>query len=478
MSTNNFYIDLHGCAKNQVDAELINGILQGLNWKRVEIPDEADLIIINSCGFIEDAKKESIASIMKLRYQAPHAKIILAGCLAERYAIPFASDVPEIDAVFGNGDLFKLPVLLNLLFSDSTDNRRDKNVGMILSERPILKPEQRGLSCGTRPELFNFRSSTYIKITEGCDNRCSFCAIPLIRGHLRSRSVNDIIGEISSFLDRGVYEFNLVGQDLGVFGKECMSSDEYAPSPLSVLLKKIKELEGRFVVRLLYIHPDHFPLDILPIMASDPRFLPYFDIPFQSGSDNIIKKMNRCGRAVSYLSLIARIKNAFKDTQYRTAFIRTTFLVGFPGEAEEDFLQTKSFLKKARCLWSGVFRYSKEEDTPSFSMKGHIKEKIKSRREFILQEEQRSITENILKTFVGKVELILIEEVIEGERERLAIGRAWFDAPEVDGSVVIRYNDDDVSIDGNKMQEGELFWSRIEEVSGVDLIGSVVGESK
>ena len=156
----------------------------------------------------------------------------------------------------------------------------------------------------------------------------------------------------------------------------------------------------------------------------------------------------------------------------------TTFLVGFPGEAEEDFLQTKSFLKKAKCLWSGVFRYSKEEDTPSFSMKGHIKEKIKSRREFILQEEQRSITENILKTFVGKVELILIEEVIEGERERLAIGRAWFDAPEVDGSVVIRYNDDDVSIDGNKMQEGELFWSRIEEVSGVDLIGSVVGESK
>ena len=476
MSTNSFFIDLHGCAKNQVDAELINGILQALGWKRVETPCEATLIIINSCGFIEEAKKESIASIMEMHSQAPHAKIILAGCLAERYAIPFATEVPEIDAVFGNGDLSSLPHLINLLFLDSKNGQVHKNTNIIFNKKPILKPAQQGLSCGARPEFFNFRSSTYIKITEGCNNFCSFCAIPLIRGSLRSRPINDIIEEISSFLDRGVYEFNLVGQDLGVFGREGESSTNDTPSPLSILLKKIKKLKGRFVVRLLYIHPDHFPLDILPIMASDARFLPYFDNSFQSGSDNIIKKMNRCGNANSYLNLLSKIREAFKKSQYKTAFIRTTFLVGFPEENEEDFLQTKNFLKEAKCLWSGVFKYSKEEDTPSFSMKENIKEKIKKKRECILQEEQRRITQDILKTFIGRTELILIEEIIEGEG--LAIGRAWFDAPEVDGSVVIKYKDDDVSIDGNKMQEGELFWCKIEAAGDVDLIGSVVGVSE
>lgn len=372
MLTKSFFIDLHGCAKNQVDAEIIYGLLYELGWRWVDEPSDAQLIIINSCGFIEDAKKESINSIIELRNRCPDAKIILAGCLAERYADIFASEMQELDGVFGNGNLFALPSLLNSIFDGDRSLHK---------KAPLIKPPQFGISCGERPRLFNFRSVAYIKITEGCNNNCTFCAIPLIRGCLRSRPIEQIIAEIKVLIEKGVYEFNLVGQDLGVYGMEesevGLNDNSNEPSPLSLLLKAIKKLAGRFVIRLLYIHPDHFPLDILPIMTSDARFLPYFDIPFQSGSDKIIKKMNRKGSYDAYLKLVAKIKEAFSASFYCMAVIRTTFLVGFPGESDEDFAKTHQFLKELKCLWSGVFTYSKEEDTKAFSMTGQIKEKIK-----------------------------------------------------------------------------------------------------
>ncbi|MGP1520119.1 MAG: 30S ribosomal protein S12 methylthiotransferase RimO [Treponema sp.] len=470
MLTKTFFIDLHGCSKNQVDAEIINGIMLSLGWTRVEEARLADLIIINSCGFIEDAKRESINSIIEFKTSFPNAKIILAGCLAERYPKEFSENMEELDGVFGNGDLSKLPDLIAFLYpQDNVSKRNSVNYKRISLKKPLIKPEQIGISCGKRPEFFNFKASAYIKITEGCNNCCSFCAIPIIRGNLRSREVSEIVSEIKGFIGRGIYEFNLVGQDLGVFGMT--DYVEMPLTPLSVLLSEISKLEGNFVIRLLYIHPDHFPLDILPVMAKDERFLPYFDIPFQS--DSIIKKMNRKGSFEKYLTLVSKIREAFTDTKYSFPIIRTTFLVGFPGETEEDFEMTKKLLLELKCLWSGVFAYSKEEDTPSFIMKNHIKERIKKRRVEILQEQQSNITTKLLEVFVGKIFYVLIEELIENEKG-LAIGRAWFQAPEVDGAIVVNFNDDDVAIDGKLIEEGALVKVKLTKVLGFDLEGVVV----
>ena len=472
MLTKKFFIDLHGCSKNQVDAEIINGIMLSLAWTRVEEANLADLIIINSCGFIEDAKKESINSIIELRALCPRAKIILAGCLAERYAREFAEEMEELDGIFGNGDLSKLPDLLYHLYPNEKKRKTLLEIPTNFHlKKPIIKPEQLGISCGQRPEFFNFKASAYIKITEGCNNKCSFCAIPVIRGNLRSREVSDILSEIKEFIKRGIYEFNLVGQDLGVFGMT--DYEDISPTPLSILLKEISKLKGDFLIRLLYVHPDHFPLDILPIMAEDERFLPYFDIPFQSGSNLIIQKMNRKGSFDSYLSLVAKIKAAFINTKYEIPVIRTTFLVGFPGETEEDFEMTKKFLINLECLWSGVFTYSKEENTLSFLMKNHIKERIKKKRMKILQEEQSKITINLLKIFIGKVMPVLIEEVIENE-DGIAIGRAWFQAPDVDGAVVVNFKNKDEIVNKNTIQEGSLVKVKILKVLGFDLEGIVV----
>ncbi|MGP1415193.1 MAG: 30S ribosomal protein S12 methylthiotransferase RimO [Treponema sp.] len=472
MLTKTFFIDLHGCSKNQVDAEIINGIMLSLGWTRAEEARLADLIIINSCGFIEDAKRESINSIIEFKTSFPSAKIILAGCLAERYPKEFSENMEELDGVFGNGDLSKLPDLIAFLYpQDNVFKQNSVNYKRISLKKPLIKPEQIGISCGKRPEFFNFKASAYIKITEGCNNCCSFCAIPIIRGNLRSREVSEIVSEIKEFIGRGIYEFNLVGQDLGVFGMT--DYVEMPLTPLSVLLSEISKLEGNFVIRLLYIHPDHFPLDILPVMAKDERFLPYFDIPFQSGSDSIIKKMNRKGSFEKYLTLVSKIREAFTDTKYSFPIIRTTFLVGFPGETEEDFEMTKKLLLELKCLWSGVFAYSKEEDTPSFIMKNHIKERIKKRRVEILQEQQSNITTKLLEVFVGKTFYVLIEELIENEKG-LAIGRAWFQAPEVDGAIVVNFNDDDVAIDGKLIEEGALVKVKLTKVLGFDLEGVVV----
>ena len=474
MLIKSFFIDLHGCSKNQVDAEIINGIMLSLGWTRLEEANLADIIIINSCGFIEDAKKESINSIIEFRTSCPNAKIILAGCLAERYAKELSEEMGELDGVFGNGDLSKLPELLSLIYpDDEAFTQKDVPKTQFSIKRPVVKPEQIGISCGVRPEFFNFKASSYIKITEGCNNRCSFCAIPIIRGNLRSREVVEIVSEIKEFIKRGIYEFNLVGQDLGVFGMN--DYVEIYPTPLSILLKEISRLEGNFVIRLLYIHPDHFPLDILPIMANDERFLPYFDIPFQSGSDAIIQKMNRKGSFKKYLNLVSTIREAFIKTKYEFPVIRTTFLVGFPGESDEDFEMTRRFLIELKCLWSGVFTYSKEEDTPSFLMKNHIKERIKKKRMEILQEEQSKISSNLLNVFIGKTVLVLIEELVKDEYGmQFAIGRAWFQAPDVDGAVVVNFKTEESGIDGRAIQEGALVNVKIIKVLGFDLEGEVL----
>jgi len=477
-----FFLDEHGCAKNQVDAEILTGILLSMGWKSVDDGSSADLVIVNSCGFIESAKTESLEAVINARAAAPRAKILLTGCLAQRYADTLATDLVEADAIFGNGDLSRLPEILTALFGPGGTSEPETSSGEApreIGSRPILTPDQSGVSCGERPVLLNFPRSAYVKITEGCDNHCSYCAIPLIRGALRSRLPADIVDECRGLIDRGVWELNLIGQDLAAWGTgegdEAVRRKATAilagVSPLAALLKALSSLEGDFRLRLLYIHPDHFPEDILEVMTADSRFLPYFDIPFQSGSAQVLKAMNRRGSAERYVELVRRIRTSFADagSPYGTVALRTTFLVGFPGETDACFADTARFLADVQCLWSGAFTWSPEEDTPALALKGRVPKKIARSRLEALQALQAEITVRQLAFFVDREIDVLVEEVIQGD-STVALGRAWFQAPEVDGSVVLSYTEGAVDRDGHPLQGGSLVRARVTAVNGVDLV--------
>ncbi len=489
-----FFIDQHGCAKNQVDGELLIAHLTEKGYSQTFNADEADLIIINSCGFIESAKVESINAVQAVREWYPKAKILLAGCLAERYAEDLKDSLEEADGFFGNGDLSQVYKVIEPLMK---------------GERPVLVPEQKGVCGGNRNMLLNFSGSTFVKITEGCNNRCSFCAIPVIRGELRSRPAEEILCEIKELVSKGIYEINLVGQDLAAYGTgrtdnvfgtgrtflpkgtpgdlsveggdNSINGDDSADngaqeSGLCTLIKKISQIKGTFICRLLYIHPDHFNEDILPVMKADSRFLPYFDIPFQSGDDQTILKMHRVGSQAKYKQLIEKIRSYFPD-----AAIRTTFLAGFPGETEEAAQATREFLQDIKTEWSGCFPYSKEDDTPAYDFKPQVPKKTAQKRADLLVEIQAQITREKLALRCGKDYDILIEEVLAASEdnpdEGMAIGRAWFQAPEVDGSVVVRF-------DASNPEEAKCFESgRIVKVyitaSGdVDLTGDFVSDSQ
>lgn len=462
-----YFIDMHGCAKNQVDAEILQGILSGMGMEKDDSPDPSpDLIIINTCSFIESAKAESISSVIAARRDHPSARIIVTGCLSQRYGKLLVSMLPEADGYFGNGDLS--------LFSSFVKELLDRPAG---KEPLVLIPGDRGVSCGERPFLEGFPGSAFLKVTEGCDNCCSFCAIPLIRGHLRSRRISEIIAEAESLISRGVFEINLIGQDLASFGIDLDSTgEEYLSGKenqedvvprgkpmvhkgktlLPKLLEAFSALDLQFRLRLLYIHPDNFPLEILPVIKKDKRILPYFDLPFQHGSDRILKLMNRKGSLEKYCSLIGSIRKELPE-----AVFRTTFMTGFPGEKKADFLKTRELQEKILPLWSGTFEYSLEDDTPAEKFPGRVFKFTASKRRKILEENQEKITAELLKSFIGTVQEFFAEEIIP--EENLALGRCWFQAPEVDGVVVLSFEETD------SLEPGKIYKVRLVGVSGIDL---------
>ncbi|HUX39859.1 MAG TPA: 30S ribosomal protein S12 methylthiotransferase RimO [Rectinemataceae bacterium] len=460
-----FYLDEHGCSKNQVDAEEIIVRLEDAGHEEVGSAEEADLVVVNSCGFIESAKKESIDAVLGFKQAWPGKKVLLAGCLAQRYAKELAQDLPEADGIVGNADLGALPLAV-------------AELGQGL--RPVIVPEA-AASIGTvrRRRLLDWPGTAHVKITEGCSNNCSFCAIPLIRGRLRSRPVADIVAEIADLVSPtrpgpAIRELVLVGQDLGSFGKDMPGKDrpgkdmpgkdggevmEGTPLPsdrrlLPALLEAISALEGDFRLRVMYIHPDNFPRAILPIMARDPRILPYFDIPFQHASAPLLKRMNRHGGAAEYLELIAEIRKILPD-----AMLRSTFLLGFPGEGEEDFRALRDFQERAGLDWLGSFSYSREDGTAAASMKGRVPKKIVDARRASIEEAQERITGERLRRFVGREIEVIVEEPLEDGEDDFSIGRAWMQAPEVDGLTVLR----------GSFKPGSLVLARVLGVAGVDL---------
>jgi ribosomal protein S12 methylthiotransferase len=444
-----YYLDPFGCVKNQVDAETMMAVLNGSGWIPAEDPLEAELIIVNSCGFIESAKQESINAVLAYRKHYPHKKILLAGCLAQRYAGELAESLPEADGLFGNADLSGIgAAALRALGPAGTGAALSAATG------PAGGAAGPAPSPGRRP-LLSFPGSAYVKIAEGCNNRCSFCAIPLIRGPLRSRPIPEIVEECKILLDRGIRELCLIGQDLGSYG---MDHRRPAGRRLPELLEAISALDGRFWVRLLYLHPDNFPRAILETIRRDGRFLPYFDIPFQHGSGEILRAMKRRGSAETYLELIEALRAVLPD-----AVIRSTFMTGFPGETEEDFRILLDFQERARLDWLGVFTYSREEDTPAFGMKRRVSKKLAGERKRILEERQISITEKRMDRFIGRTLEVLAEEEIS---EGLYLGRLFCQAPEVDGAAVIRAE--------GPLLPGTLTRCRITGRAGFDLEATIV----
>ena len=417
-----YFLDPFGCAKNQVDAENILASLNAAGWAAADNGENADLIIINSCGFIESAKQESINAVLLWRRLCPEKKILLAGCLSQRYAKELKLSLPEADGFFGNSDLNGIVETAAALVNKQSAKLADAKLAG-------AKPKGAN-SSGSRP-LLSLPGSAYVKISEGCDNRCSYCAIPLIRGGLKSRPLQDLLEECKTLLGRGIKELCLVGQDLGSYGRDLTANS----AGLYGLLEALSGLKGDFWVRLLYIHPDNFPMNILDIIKRDKRFLPYFDIPFQHGSEKILKNMNRRGNAKAYLELINVIRKRLPD-----AVIRSTFMCGFPGETGEDFSALVDFQEKAALDWLGCFVYSREEDTPAYNMKGRVPKKIAAERKRLVEEKQIPITEKQMERFVGRTFDVLIEEKLEAPETgegTIYLGRLFCHAPEIDGSAVI-----------------------------------------
>ena len=439
------YVENLGCAKNQVDAEVMLHELEHAGCIVVEQAADADYILVNTCGFIESARKESIDSFFSLKEEFPQASIVVTGCLSQRYANELGADLVEADGIFGNRNLRDI---VNVL--EKIEN----------GERMVATPEYPAIDreYDERATLLSFPGSAYLKISEGCDHRCRYCAIPLIRGSLRSRPQKAIIEEAQRLIVSGIKEINLIAQDLASYGKEWDGKTDH----FTKLLVELASLEGDFRIRMLYIHPDTFPSDLPEIVARYPTIIPYFDIPFQHASKQVLRAMGRTGDTQSYLHLIETIRSVLPDATFRS-----TFMLGFTNDSGEAFEELEQFIIKARLDWVGTFIYSREEGTPAYK-----DNKIADYRKMIKQAKldqkrlldvQESITRERLSRFVGRTVEVLIEEPIE--QEDLAIGRMLHQAPEVDGSTVVMARD---------LLAGQLVRCGITKVNGNDLEAVIV----
>lgn len=449
------YIEQLGCAKNQVDAEVMLEHLRSTGtWEYTDTPDTADMILVNTCGFIQDARKESIDTLLELRKAYPGARIMMTGCLAERYAEDMQEALPEADGFFGNRDLSQV-----LSAAEAVMGKEQTAPDL---RRPVILPDYPDADDFRRGRLFGFPGSAYVKISEGCDHRCRYCAIPLIRGGLRSREAQGVIDEVKRLIEAGTYEIDLIAQDLAAFGTDLPvagggTGKERQGGRFLDLLDTISSIPGDYRIRLLYIHPDAFPGELPDLVKERTTIHPYFDIPFQHAAIPVLRGMGRTGSSSSYLELIDTIRAKVPES-----VIRSTFMLGFPKEGRREFEELLDFITRAQLDWAGTFLYSREEGTPAYddrSAAGHwfAHRQAQGRRKE-LERIQQQITETRLDRYVGKVYDVLIEEVVEGED--LRIGRMFAQAPEVDGATVVL---------SDAVNPGEVISCGIRRRNGIDL---------
>ncbi len=396
-----------GCAKNLVDSENMLGMLRDRGYEIVSDPAQAEIIFVNTCGFIESAKQESIDAIFEMaeyKKTGRLKKLFVTGCLAQRYADALASEMPEVDGFMGVADYARLYDMLDEAMAGKrpiymNDGERFFNSGRVLTSAPY---------------------SAYVKISDGCNNRCTYCAIPLIRGNYASRPFDDIVSECRRLASEGVTEITLIAQDTSRYG--CDFGDRHFMLP--ELLRAVSEIEGVHWVRVLYCYPDSTEDRLLDEIANNPKVAPYLDLPLQHINDPILKAMNRRGSSDWIKSRIAECKK-------RGLTLRTTMIVGFPGETEEQFTELLQFVKDARFDRLGAFTYSPEEGTKAAVMPNQIDEDVKIERLDQLMMLQQSISMELLEQRIGEV----CEVLVEGRDEDGWYGRSIREAPESDGCI-------------------------------------------
>ncbi|MBB6216536.1 ribosomal protein S12 methylthiotransferase [Anaerosolibacter carboniphilus] len=405
-------IESLGCAKNLVDSEIMMGLLNKYNYELTDKKEVAEIIIVNTCGFIEAAKQESIDTIIALgKYKEEgNCKIlVVAGCLGERYADELLEELPEVDAIIGTGNY---PEIIQIIDEALRGNRVAKsgNINVKISEdlpRLLATP----------------RYSAYLKIADGCDNCCTYCIIPKLRGSYRSRDMESIIKEAQAMVESGVKELIIIAQDTTRYG-----IDLYGEYKLTGLLSQLCTIENLKWIRILYCYPDEISEELIDIIASEEKICKYLDLPIQHCSNEVLKRMNRKTTKEHIITVIERLRKKIPDIA-----LRTSLIVGFPGETEEQFRELASFVRDMEFDKLGVFTYSQEEDTPAAKLKDQLDEAIKETRrdEIMLIQKDISLKKNREK--IGKICDILVEEKLE--EENVYIGRTIYDAPEIDGIV-------------------------------------------
>ena len=402
-----------GCSKNEVDSSCMMSILDKNRYSVENDPQKADIIIVNTCGFIDAAKEESIDTILQMaKYKETGSckKMILSGCLAQRYPEELLKEIPEADGIIGTGNISQI----NDILDRSIDGERVIKVDNINS--PYLE--------GIKKEKVNI--TEYVKISEGCNNNCSYCIIPKLRGKNRSRRIEDIYEEVSYLAQNGAREIILIAQNTTDYG-----IDLYGRYSLSKLIKEISKINDIKWIRVLYLYPDHFTDELISEFINNDKLVKYVDIPLQHYSDHVLKLMDRHTDKEHIKNLIEKLR------KIKGLVIRTTFIVGFPGESEEDFNILREFINTYKFDKLGVFTYSREESTKANNLNEQIDEDVKEYRRDIIMEDQLKISERLLEDKIGQVLQVLIEEKIE---DNLYAGRSYLDSPDIDGVIYVNSN--------------------------------------
>ncbi|MCX6129606.1 MAG: 30S ribosomal protein S12 methylthiotransferase RimO [Proteobacteria bacterium] len=430
-----------GCARNRVDSEVMLGSLLANDWTVTDTADEADAVIINTCGFIEPAKEESVQTILEaaeIKKTNPNMKLVVAGCLTQRYKKQLVEGLPEVDLFIGTDEFPQVASFLT----------QNLPLGTVKAKRTHY------LYDGALPKKNTLSaSSAYVKVAEGCQHNCSFCIIPAIRGQLRSRPVPNVVQEVQNLALQGVKEINLIAQDLAAYGRDWGASD------LLPLLKQLVEIEGIEWIRLLYVYPENISEEFIEFFASHPKICKYLDIPVQHASDDILRRMNRDVNRDELRKIMAQLRARVPNIA-----IRTSVMVGFPGETEEQFLELKNFVAEQKFEHLGCFTYSQEEGTVAGRMLEQIDEETKLRRQAEIMELQKVLSREHMQRFVGQTLAVLVKGVSD-ETDLLAEGRLSIQAPEVDGIVYINEG---------KFVPGTIQMVQISDAHDYDLVGCIV----
>lgn len=435
-----------GCSKNLIDSEVMGGQAHSAGMTLVENPDEADVVIVNTCGFIGPAKEEALEIILTLAEQKKKSrrdmKLIVAGCLAQRYGRELLSEIPEVDLFIGTGEVGRIAQHLQTL--SAAQPRR----AAIASKPDFLMTSQH------ERVLSSDSPTAYLKISDGCSNGCTYCAIPSIRGKARSRRPDDIMLEAQKLVARGIKEIILIGQDTTAYGFDLKDRPK-----LASLLSDLASLSALKWLRLLYAHPAHLTTDVLQAMADHKRICRYIDLPVQHIDETILSAMNRKVSAARILEIMAEARDIMPDVA-----LRTSIIVGFPGETARRFDRLLDFIRAARFDHLGVFPYSREEGTPAAKMPSRISEKEKGRRRDLIMNEQADISHVINAALIGSTQEVLIEE--KSDREGYSfVGRCRRQAPEIDGVTYIK--------DANA-KIGRIIRCTITDADHYDLFGKAI----